>query len=76
MHYPQKFLNSFSHSGLPSHSLMLKGDIPIMLLKNLNSPNMRNVVYKNVMGEYNRDDHSHRASSRIIFCGYSLFERI
>ena len=35
--YPVKFLNTLTPSSIPSHKLILKVSIPIMLLRNLNS---------------------------------------
>lgn len=42
VHYPIEFLNSLNPPGLPSHILKLKVDIPIILMRNLNPPNLCN----------------------------------
>ncbi|GFV14572.1 ATP-dependent DNA helicase [Trichonephila clavipes] len=36
--YPVEFLNSLELSGVPSHKLQLKLNVPIMLMRNLNAP--------------------------------------
>ncbi|GFX21390.1 ATP-dependent DNA helicase [Trichonephila clavipes] len=36
--YPVEFLNSLELSGLPSHELQLKLNVPVMLMRNLNAP--------------------------------------
>jgi ATP-dependent DNA helicase PIF1 len=34
--YPTEFLNTLLPSGIPSHKLMLKVGVPVMLLQNMN----------------------------------------
>ncbi|GFX05058.1 putative retrovirus-related pol polyprotein from transposon opus [Trichonephila clavipes] len=36
--YPVEFLNSLELSGVPSHKLQLKLNVPVMLMRNLNAP--------------------------------------
>ncbi|GFX34533.1 ATP-dependent DNA helicase [Trichonephila clavipes] len=36
--YPVQFLNSLELSGVPSHKLHLKLNVPVMLMRNLNAP--------------------------------------
>ena len=36
--YPVEFLNSLELSGVPSHKLQLKLNVPVMLMLNLNAP--------------------------------------
>lgn len=40
IHYPTEFLNSLHLPEMSSHRLVLKVDTPIILLGNLNSPNI------------------------------------
>lgn len=40
--YPTEFLNSLKHSGIPQHILKLKVDQLIILMRNLNPPNLCN----------------------------------
>lgn len=36
--YPMEFLNSLELSGVPSHKIQLKLNVPVMLMRNLNAP--------------------------------------
>lgn len=40
--YPSEFLNSLNHSGIPQHCLKLKKGCLIILMRNLNPPNLCN----------------------------------
>ncbi|GFW47945.1 ATP-dependent DNA helicase [Trichonephila clavipes] len=40
--YPVEFLNSLELSGVPTHKLQLKLNVPVMLMRNQNSPLLRN----------------------------------
>lgn len=40
--YPVEFLNSLELSGVPSHKLQLKLNVPVMLMRNLDAPRLCN----------------------------------
>ncbi|GBP86914.1 hypothetical protein EVAR_103730_1 [Eumeta japonica] len=40
--YPIEFLNSLELSGVPSHKLRLKVDVPVLLMRNLDAPRLYN----------------------------------
>ncbi|XP_055902823.1 uncharacterized protein LOC129938995 [Eupeodes corollae] len=40
--YPVEFLNSLEPSGVPSHKLQLKLNVPVMLMRNLDAPRLSN----------------------------------
>ena len=42
VHYPLEILNSFEFSGVPAHELTLKKGAPIILMRNLQGPNLVN----------------------------------
>ncbi|XP_060876608.1 ATP-dependent DNA helicase PIF6-like [Metopolophium dirhodum] len=42
VHFPTEFLNSQTPSGMPPHKISLKVGVPIILLRNLNSPRLCN----------------------------------
>ncbi|XP_060855199.1 ATP-dependent DNA helicase pif1-like [Metopolophium dirhodum] len=42
VHFPTEFLNSQTPSGMPPHKISLKVGVPIILLRNLNSPRLYN----------------------------------
>jgi ATP-dependent DNA helicase PIF1 len=43
VNYPTEFLNSLDLLGVPLHNLQLKVGSPVILLRNLNSPQLYNV---------------------------------
>lgn len=51
-HYPGEFINTLKTYGLPRHALRLKMVAPIILLRNLELPALRNgtsLVFKNLL---------------------------
>lgn len=42
VHFPTEFFNSQTPSGMPPHKILLKVAVPIILLRNLNSPRLCN----------------------------------
>ncbi|GBN59769.1 hypothetical protein AVEN_238659-1 [Araneus ventricosus] len=40
--YPVEFFNSLEFSGVPSNKLMLKVGVPVLLIRNLDEPRLRN----------------------------------
>jgi len=57
INYPTEFLNSLDSPGMPSHTLTLKIGVPIILLRNINSPRLSNgtmltvkIMMNNIIG--------------------------